>query len=271
MFERLKTFWRNLWGASSSYEAVQHIKRNDKGRDFIVGDIHGAFHLLDKSLIEAQFDPKKDRVFSVGDLINRGPASIRCLEFLDKPWFHAVRGNHEQYFIEHYERAGMKLDAKSITEENKWLLDEKPETIKTLYQKLKKLPLAMDIKTPDGLTGIVHADIPKHKSWKKFTRNLNHQKKDAVKSAVYERTRIKDGILKEVKAVTRIYLGHTIQHHGPTVLGNCFYIDTGATYRTENKKELCLTFAEISAPKSAFTAPVNKDRDVNFIHRRNVM
>src|SRR3546814_4769251 len=73
---------------------------NKKGRDFVVGDIHGHFKLLTAALNNLDFNPELDRIFSVGDLIDRGPDSIDILKWLEKPWFHAVRGNHEQMLID---------------------------------------------------------------------------------------------------------------------------------------------------------------------------
>jgi len=49
---------------------------NAVGRDFAVGDIHGCFSHLRRSLEAIGFDASVDRLFSVGDLIDRGPESI---------------------------------------------------------------------------------------------------------------------------------------------------------------------------------------------------
>jgi serine/threonine protein phosphatase 1 len=68
---------------------------NTVGRDFAVGDIHGCFSALQKVLDTVTFDPAVDRLFSVGDLVDRGPESHLVLEWLDKPWFHAIGGNHD--------------------------------------------------------------------------------------------------------------------------------------------------------------------------------
>ena len=78
----------------------KHFSANTVGRDFVVGDIHGMFKTLAKELEELGFDPEKDRLFSVGDLIDRGPDNEDIEEWLAKPWFHAVRGNHEQMLID---------------------------------------------------------------------------------------------------------------------------------------------------------------------------
>jgi serine/threonine protein phosphatase 1 len=46
-------------------------------------------------MAHVNFDQFRDRLFSVGDLIDRGPDSLRCLELIAEPWFYTVQGNHE--------------------------------------------------------------------------------------------------------------------------------------------------------------------------------
>src|SRR5258706_5182448 len=71
------------------------LPRNAAGRDLVVGDLHGHRSLLEHELDKLAFDPGRDRVLSVGDLIDRGPQSLGTLSLIDEPWFHAVLGNHE--------------------------------------------------------------------------------------------------------------------------------------------------------------------------------
>lgn len=80
---------------------IARFSKNEKGRDFIIGDIHGCFSAVFAELIEIEFDDTKDRLFSVGDLVDRGAESSDALDWLAKPWFHAVMGNHEQMAIMH--------------------------------------------------------------------------------------------------------------------------------------------------------------------------
>lgn len=68
---------------------------NGAGRDFVVGDLHGHRALLEGELLRLRFDVRRDRLFSVGDLVDRGPDSMATLALLEEPWFHAVIGNHE--------------------------------------------------------------------------------------------------------------------------------------------------------------------------------
>ena len=64
---------------------IKRFELNNKGRDYVVGDIHGCFSLLSKELYEIGFDEKTDRLFSVGDLVDRGTESHLAVEWLKKP------------------------------------------------------------------------------------------------------------------------------------------------------------------------------------------
>ena len=77
-----------------------NFEPNTKGTDYCVGDIHGCFDRLLDLLKATNFNEKVDRLFSVGDLCDRGPNSDQVLDWLEQPWFHSVRGNHEQMLID---------------------------------------------------------------------------------------------------------------------------------------------------------------------------
>ena len=63
---------------------------------WLSGDIHGCLEQLRRKLWHCRFDPWRDLLISVGDVIDRGPQSLRCLQLLEQHWVCAVRGNHEQ-------------------------------------------------------------------------------------------------------------------------------------------------------------------------------
>ena len=68
---------------------------------YVVGDIQGCFEPFQCLLERVKFNPDKDRLWSVGDLINRGPGNIDVLR-----WFYAHRdnvamvlGNHDLHLM----------------------------------------------------------------------------------------------------------------------------------------------------------------------------
>jgi serine/threonine protein phosphatase 1 len=79
---------------------LKTFEPNLLGRDFVIGDLHGSFSALMNLLVNLEFNPAVDRIISVGDLVDRGPDSLKCLELLHEPWFHSVLSNHEQMMLE---------------------------------------------------------------------------------------------------------------------------------------------------------------------------
>lgn len=78
------------------FAPVWYVPANNKGNDYVFGDLHGRIDLYDQAVQYLKIDGTVDRVFFVGDLVDRGPASIKCLELLQLPYVYSVRGNHEQ-------------------------------------------------------------------------------------------------------------------------------------------------------------------------------
>lgn len=69
--------------------------------DFAIGDIQGCYDPLRRALDQAGFEPGRDRLWVVGDIINRGPDSLQSLRFIRDLGSAArvVLGNHELHFL----------------------------------------------------------------------------------------------------------------------------------------------------------------------------
>lgn len=80
---------------------VQYLPENKAGRDFVIGDLHGMVPTLQTLLERIKFDQQLDRLFSVGDLVDRGDDSPAALALLSQPWFHTVLGNHEDMLLDY--------------------------------------------------------------------------------------------------------------------------------------------------------------------------
>lgn len=207
--------------------AVLRLPLNSTGRDFVVGDIHGAYDLVWKAMKAVRFDPKRDRLFSVGDLIDRGEGSHRVLEFLAQPYVHAVRGNHDDDFCS-VEPDMLAVLGRANFNGLRWVLNTNPDKLLAISLRLAKLPYAIEIETPRGLVGLVHADVPASMHWGRFTELLEAGDPQAVECALRSRARVRSQDASGVPGVGRVFVGHTISEGGPQRLGNVFCVDTGA-------------------------------------------
>jgi bis(5'-nucleosyl)-tetraphosphatase (symmetrical) len=62
---------------------------------WIVGDVQGCAREFERLLEEIRFNPAADELWSVGDLVNRGPDSVGVLRLWRSVGGRAVLGNHE--------------------------------------------------------------------------------------------------------------------------------------------------------------------------------
>jgi serine/threonine protein phosphatase 1 len=74
-------------------------------RSFVIGDIHGCAATLRQLVLEQLQPIPTDRIYLLGDLIDRGPASKGVLDFIFEMRaaghsVAAVMGNHEEMFLQ---------------------------------------------------------------------------------------------------------------------------------------------------------------------------
>lgn len=260
------------------------FQKNEKGRDFIIGDLHGAYSCLLNGLDNLKFDYQNDRLFSVGDLIDRGPESLQCLRLLTEDWFYSVMGNHELMMEDTITHCLKKNDFlnfyNSIWHYNggQWFSDILAHTymeeIISLVEIIKILPYMISVNFGDDkMFHVIHAEFNENKLDEEL-RNPNIEKsldelnRDYEISVLWNRRLFANLYKQDLKipAVFRkikrtlsyhnfdlkfnsgdiIYSGHTTVMY-PTKIGNCIDLDTGAFASYHGKQWAGITIVEPSS------------------------
>lgn len=137
----------------------RYFSRNCSGRDFVVGDLHGEYRKLQNALQSRDFNPQLDRLFALGDIVDRGPESRRTLALLEEPWFFCVMGNHELMLLD----ALYGQESPDLHQMNggDWFYRlDSAEQQRCGAALVKHLALAFTIETEWGPVGAIHATAP---------------------------------------------------------------------------------------------------------------
>ncbi len=148
-------------------------------RTIFIGDVHGCLYEL-KRLLDKLNYCSKERLIFVGDLINKGPFSLKTLEFVRSLNAECVLGNHELQFLEHLQK-NTKLNYKALRS-----LKEHMSYQLSLWEKwLSDLPLYIEeedfLVVHAGLKPYTHpSKTPRYiltniRTWDKTGKNLNRK------------------------------------------------------------------------------------------------
>lgn len=208
---------------------IDHYEVNTKGNDFIVGDIHGNFSKLGKQLEDIGFCFWKDRLFSTGDLVDRGDESEEVIKWLEYDWFHPVIGNHEEFIIR-MDECG--YNACHIRNGGLWFAKLTVEKQRKIQSALMELPIVITVDTEhcSRKIGIVHAEYPCN-DWNFINDVVSDENQRDMMLWSRDKYELKDQ--EVVRNIDRIYVGHT-----PTkqleLLGNTWYMDSGVSIKEWN-------------------------------------
>ena len=113
---------------------------------FVVSDVHSFYREMISALTEAGFDREDpEHIFvSLGDLMDRGPSPLECLEFLNAIPLERkvlIRGNHEDLLMDCLAReCALEHDIHNGTSDTVWRLAG--ETADVLYRRNPRLLFA---------------------------------------------------------------------------------------------------------------------------------
>ena len=262
---------------------VKHLPRNVRGRDFVVGDLHGMVALLNVLLDQVKFDPAVDRLLSVGDLVDRGDDSPAALALLDQSWFYAVLGNHEELLLDYlsppatqeYQMNGGRGHAFLLNGGRAWY-PTNPISDET-EGRLRDLPtmLVVGAGSPQRFH-VVHGslvkayfddsrhiqvftdrEIDRGLPWRTTREIVGYGEGDVKNGLLWDRTLptvLRNTLLKKVPPsalfgdlsdVSPVYCGHT-PTTTPCILGRHYCVDTGGFQTATPNAGLSIT--EVGSP-----------------------
>lgn len=128
---------------------------------YAVGDLQGCLEALQCLLKQVAFDPAKDRLWLVGDLVNRGPQSLDTLRFLYgiRESLVCVLGNHDLHLL----AAGRNIERLKKADTLREIIDA-PDSAELLEWLRQQQLLHYD---EQRNVALVHAGIPPQWSLRK--------------------------------------------------------------------------------------------------------
>ncbi|MHA1017769.1 protein-serine/threonine phosphatase [Enterobacter mori] len=189
---------------------------------WVVSDIHGCYQWLMDALKRRHFNPYEDLLISVGDIIDRGPDCVKCLQLMDEKWFRAVRGNHEQMALDAIENNDFAL---WMSNGGIWFsaLEDKRNALR-LLNACRDLPHIIEINCANGLNVIAHADYP--------AAEYVWNKPVSAQRVLWDRDRLMGFMVGKgqgIQGADHFWFGHTPLDKRYD-FNNLHYIDTGAVF-----------------------------------------
>ena len=142
------------------------------GRDFVFGDIHGCFATVEHALTALRYDPERDRLISLGDLVDYGPRAAEALEWMTDRFALTIRGNHEDMMLDWCVLGSRFSNEGGAWRRHwaaNWVTEEMDDDHGEAWQPiLRELPYAATIElTGRSRVGLMHAYGP---TWREHTQ-----------------------------------------------------------------------------------------------------
>jgi serine/threonine protein phosphatase 1 len=156
-----------------NFKKFLRLPKNNQGNDWVIPDIHGCIRTLN-ALIDRLNLGQYDRLFLLGDYVNKGPASDQVLDrILDIRKSYEVttlRGNHEQMILDFAGMSKYEFEY-HLTNLNSMALTDNNLTLKADYRRFfQKLPYYIEL--PDYF--LVHGgfDFQAEHTFREFERMI---------------------------------------------------------------------------------------------------
>ncbi|CAI2178376.1 6185_t:CDS:2 [Funneliformis geosporum] len=156
---------------SANYSLLIKLEDSLSQKNIIfIGDVHGVFDELSELIKIIDYDPLKDHLIFVGDLVAKGPESIKVIKLIRSLGASCVRGNHDdkvlrwKSLLDSLDSQGIGLDAyilrnnlpkdMPVKSEHKLIAEQLDSE---LYEYLLSCPIILNI--PEHDLYVVHAGL----------------------------------------------------------------------------------------------------------------
>ncbi|MGL1901473.1 MAG: metallophosphoesterase [Fibrobacterales bacterium] len=119
-------------------------------RRYFIGDIHGCADELAELIEVLDYTPGTDHLYSVGDVVNKGPDSLGVLNLIKHHDIKCVLGNHDNLFLETY-----KIPECDRTKKQRLFMKQFGDHAEECYHQIREWPLLRDL----GDIIVVHAGL----------------------------------------------------------------------------------------------------------------
>ena len=218
---------------------VLTLPKNISGRDIIVADVHGQYHLLKQALSRIEFNPSSDRLIINGDLVDRGLNSHMAVDWVSKPYCFATIGNHD---AQHILRDSLFTQSLMCSPADTWHASLSKKDYDNYVSVMRRnLYPAIEIASDKGNIGIIHAEVPEDHNWSETVEKINRKDYDFFHECMWNRNYAKEAIKGDyseeyertcmIEDAYVVYHGHTPSskfNYSPYRIANRYFIDTGA-------------------------------------------
>lgn len=205
---------------------------------YFISDIHGQYSLLMDVLNEIGFrfpsgSRIRDRLFIIGDLIDRGEQSLSILGAAQyNPAIVSLVGNHEM--MAYKALCGDSQNAVLWSYNGGlWRNDHDQYHLAAMLRYAAAQPVAITLEIGRNRIGLVHAGVPAPYDWDTLVDLLDNGTISALdlNFMLTDRSAFSSGTGTTINGVDAVVHGHNIVDKlQPLVRGNSCYIDAGMSY-----------------------------------------
>lgn len=208
---------------------MKHItlNKNTSGRDLLLADVNGCVNELYKLIDEVNFS-EDDRLFLLGNSINKGLYSYEVVQFTKNKNVYPLLGNAEMYMLTALTK-GLPAEEKEVFTQQwddnggTWRHNATPQQLNEMYNEILQWPLSVTINS-DKKYGLVHAESP-FDDWNEFINaSITY---NIVSRATNGQTILQGERTGQVSNVDTVVSGHTQLARPPVSKGKCIYINHG--------------------------------------------